>query len=189
MTEKYLLLAAYFGGLLLYGLLNTRKNAPYDLRTALDRYIPLVPAFVVAYFGIFLFLPVAVVFLFETPLAIEFLIALVIGMYLAAIFWYLFPARMYRPEITGHGVFDRIVALLYHDDPHTNGFPSSHVINSVIASFYLSIAFPQYWIYICIVGVAIALSTVFIKQHRALDVVGGVVWAAVSIALARYFVG
>jgi membrane-associated phospholipid phosphatase len=35
----------------------------------------------------------------------------------------------------------------------------------------------------------IALSTVFIKQHRALDVVGGVVWAAVAIILAGYFVG
>ncbi len=189
MMEKFLLIALYLGGLALYSFLNRRTNGSNDLRTRLDRWIPFVPEFIFPYFGVYLFVPVAVALLFETPFALPFGAALALGMYLGALAWYFFPARMYQPRILGKSFSERLAARLYRNDPHANGFPSSHVINATITSFYLSSAFPHFAILVWLVGAAIILSTILIKHHRVLDVLGGVLWAAAAIALVHVFIG
>lgn len=187
MAGKLILIVAYLGGLALYSLLNRRTNGVYDLRTRVDRYIPFVPAFIIPYFGIFLFIPGAIALLFETPFAVPYFASLALGVYLGAVAWYLFPARMYQPRITGESFVDRLTARLYRDDPHANGFPSSHVINSTVTSYYLSLAFPHLAVLSWLIGGAIILSTVLIKHHRVADVFGGIAWAAAAIALVSFF--
>lgn len=76
-----------------------------------------------------------------------------------------------------------LVRLLYSNDQPENVFPSIHVLNSLAVHMAIH-ASPTLqkrrwveWTSLVLV-VLICLSTVFIKQHSVVDIVGGVVLAA-----------
>lgn len=184
--EKYIFLALYAFGFFLYWILNRRTNGSNDLRGRLDRWIPFIPEFIIPYLSVFAFVPIAIILLFNTSVAIPYFLALTIAMYGALIVWYFFPARMYAPHILGKSFSERMTALWYRHDPHANGFPSSHVINATITSFYASLAFPQFSLLIWTIGVLVVFSTLFIKHHRIWDVIAGALWATTVIIIVGY---
>lgn len=90
-----------------------------------------------------------------------------------------------RPVIDpDKNVFTALVAFIYRADTSTNVFPSVHVFNSI--AVHLAI-----WrsrrlrerrlvrIGSAVLMVSICLSTVFLKQHSAIDVIGAIVLAYV----------
>ncbi len=77
-------------------------------------------------------------------------------------------------------VFSRIVALIYKADTNTNVCPSMHVVGTlgaVFAVFSSKVFKTRSRISVCILGILITLSTVFIKQHSALDVILAIPYA------------
>lgn len=188
MNEKFLLTALLGGGVLVYGLLYLREGR-YDFRIAFDKAIPFVPAFIIPYLAFFPFVISAWFLLFRTPFLVPFTVSLIVAVYTAALFWYLFPGKTYRPEVSGQGFFERLVTLLYDGGSHANQFPSAHVFSCVISSFYLSLAFPAFSALAWGIGALIALSTLFTKQHHVIDFAGGVAWAIAALALTMHLVG
>ncbi len=185
MTQKFLLIGLFFGGVLLFWLLNQRKGGKYDLRTRFDRHIPFVKSFVLAYLGLFPFIAFAGFILFNTSIALEYFTSMAFAMYSAALIWKLFPAKMYRPPVQRKGVLERLVYEVYRDDPHANAFPSSHVFTSFLTAHYLAVVYPLHAWLAWSIGIAIAFSTVLIKQHHAVDILGGTVWAVLAVAVAK----
>ena len=77
-----------------------------------------------------------------------------------------------------------LVSLIHKADTSTNIFPSIHVFNSI--AVHISILRSQYlkdcrWIrpVSLVIAVSVCLSTVFLKQHSVVDVIGGMVLAYV----------
>ncbi len=180
-----LLLVVALFGISLWGPLN-RRHARHYWKTAWDRRVPLVPLFVVPYVSLFPFVIFAFVTLFFSPVASMFYTSIAIASFSAALFWYLFPTGFRHPFNVGQGKLRRVLKEIYHHEGFANAFPSSHVYLSIISGYFLALAFPPFAILIWAIALCIAVSTVFVRQHELLDILGGLAWAAVSIALAFY---
>jgi membrane-associated phospholipid phosphatase len=161
-----------------------RKEARHvDWASPWDRALPLIPLFIIPYLGLFPFVGFAFVFLFFTPYAEAYFVSLTIAALAAAIFWYFFPIRVKRSPITGSSVLIWIINLMRTYNKPGNAFPSSHVYLSVITGYWLFIAFPLYAPVSVMCAALIAVSTVLVKQHYLVDVIGGLFWAATGIYL------
>jgi len=81
---------------------------------------------------------------------------------------------MVRPQLTIQTFFDQLVYYIYYLDLGYNSFPSLHVALSLTCSLICFNYNPKYkWLFIW--AGLIILSTVLVKQHYILDVVGGLV--------------
>jgi membrane-associated phospholipid phosphatase len=187
MNDKFLLTGIFSAGLLLWVALNARA-ARYNMQTRLDETIPFLPQFAFAYLAIFILLPIAALKIFLTPLGTEYLLSMVLGIYSAALPWYFFPGKSNRPEILGASISEKLVRSIYTGNPHANTFPSIHVFSSCITAYYLSLLFAPWSLAFYFAALLISLSTLFIKQHHVLDVLAGILWATVSVALAHTLV-
>ena len=153
----------------------------------IDDKIPFVEFFIIPYYIWFPFMAVAVLYLFfkdkdEFYQVIKFL---VIGMTVFLIFSTVYPnGQTLRPTIFERdNIFVDMVKRLYKTDTPTNIFPSIHVYNTL--GVYIAIRASKHlqknkWIQIgnLVLTVSIILSTVFLKQHSILDMVGAFVIAA-----------
>ena len=91
----------------------------------------------------------------------------------------------FRPALdSGKNIFTSMVAALYRTDTPTNVFPSIHVYNSIGTHIAImkSESLKKYpWVRAgsAILMVSICLSTVFLKQHSVIDMVGAAIMAYV----------
>jgi membrane-associated phospholipid phosphatase len=171
--NKFYLLAIFLIVKSIYLPLNKRKSK-YYWKIALDDKIPFLPLFIVPYFGYFLLIAFTIVSLWNTAYIYRFLITYIISYVLAGIFWYLFPNGVKRPMLANNTILNKVLIHLYKHDNDTNGFPSAHVFATLICWYFLVQIFPAYSLLVGLIGACIIASTVFIKQHYILDILGGI---------------
>jgi membrane-associated phospholipid phosphatase len=179
---KLQLLIAFLIVKSIYLPLNKRKSK-YYWKIKWDDSIPLVPIFIIPYLGYFAIVIFSVIALWNTPYIYEFLISYICSYILAGIFWYLFPNGVARPKIEKNDIFSRMIKTIYKYDDDTNGFPSAHVFATLICCYYLTAIYPNNLLFIWLTGLLIILSTVFVKQHYIIDLLGGVVTFALSVII------
>ena len=153
----------------------------------LDDKIPFIEIFIIPYYLWFPFMGVAVLYLFfkdkdEFYQVMKFLI---IGMTIFLVFSTVFPnGQMLRPKVFERdNIFVDLVKGLYKADTPTNIFPSIHVYNTL--GVYIAVRASKHlqgkrWIQIgnFLMSASIILSTVFLKQHSIIDMIGAFVIAA-----------
>ncbi|MCR5507924.1 MAG: phosphatase PAP2 family protein [Lachnospiraceae bacterium] len=151
----------------------------------IDRLIPFCEYFVIPYFAWFLMIPCVCIYLLVKKESeykrISYM--LVFGMSVFIVFSLIIPTKLYlRPSfVPDNNVFCRMVSYLYTIDTSTNVFPSIHVYNTCVAmqavmrSNTRLFKKPLMRVAIDVLSVLIILSTVFIKQHSLLDVVGALI--------------
>lgn len=153
----------------------------------IDDKIPFIEIFIIPYYLWFPFMGVAVLYLFfkdkdEFYKVIKFL---VIGMTVFLVFSTIYPnGQTLRPStFERDNIFVDLVKGLYKADTPTNIFPSIHVYNTV--GVFIALRASKHlqgktWIQIgnLIMTVSIILSTVFLKQHSILDMLGAFIIAA-----------
>ncbi len=114
---------------------------------------------------------------------------IIITQVVAMAVYILFPTRQdLRPDVFARdNVFTRCVALLYSLDTNTGVCPSLHVAYSIgIASVWLRQkgAHPAWKAFVVVAVILICLSTMFVKQHSAVDF-----FAAIPVCLlAEYLI-
>ena len=162
------------------------------LNSPIDNLIPFIPIFIIPYLLWFVYVAgSAVYFIFNSQRDfIKLMSFLIIGMTAYIIICYIFPNGLYefRPaELRDDNIINRLVAWLYQTDTSTNVFPSIHVYNSIgvhvainksdkIKSRFIKNASFVLCVLIC-------LSTIFLKQHSIIDVVGGCVMGRIVYIL------
>ena len=104
---------------------------------------------------------------------------LMIGMALFLLISLVWPnGHTLRPAVLPRdNVFTRLVIMIYSSDTSTNVFPSIHVFNTIAMHTAVrhSTTLKKYpWAVRIsgIIAISIVLSTMFIKQHTIIDVVG-----------------
>jgi len=168
----------------------TTKFTPIHIR--LDDFIPFNEWFVIPYYlwFIFIFTTVAYFFLTSRDDFYKCTAFLFIGMTVCLIIYTLWPnGQNLRPDLSQLGrdnVLTRIVGRLYSTDTATNVCPSIHVFNSIGAyiAIHRSDALKKHkWIQSSsfVLMVLICLSTMFLKQHSAFDVI-----IAVALSFVMY---
>ncbi|UNK15872.1 phosphatase PAP2 family protein [Paenibacillus sp. N3/727] len=173
-----------------YGILNHGDSNVNSMMTDLDAQIPFVPAFIIPYL---LWYPFMITMLFtfcikNRPVYYRTLLALCLGLIISYITFYVYQTSIVRPEVTGHGLLNWLVQLVYRTDGPYNCFPSIHVLSSYL--MLKGIADCRNWPLLSIVLVritswSIILSTLLVKQHVILDIVGGIILAEIMYYAAR----
>lgn len=156
----------------------------YDMHCALDDLIPFNEYFIIPYLMWFAYVLSACVFMFFTADRKEFIrfaMMLITGMSISLLICQLFPNGTHlRPEtFRNNNIFTRQVIALYATDTSTNVFPSIHCYNSMAVHIALHRSrllkkFPVVQFASLILCILIMLSTVFLKQHSVLDVLGAI---------------
>lgn len=159
----------------------------------LDDKIPFIEYFVVPYLLWFAFIAVTVLYFFFTDKNDFYRLAvfLITGMTIFLIISTIYPnGQLLRPTVFERdNIFVDMVKQLYITDTPTNIFPSIHVYNSI--GVYIAIRNckrlknnkpVQYGSFI--LATLIILSTVFLKQHSVLDMIGAFVLAVPAYKLA-----
>lgn len=160
----------------------SRRPVKYYWKIKIDDKIPLVPGMVVSYLSYaLLFVGGGLVLVWSEqfwPLAK----AMIVAQLTADIIWYLFPNGVKRPTVNGQGLMVGWLRKLYAFNRHdANGCPSAHVFHALIVGHFLARLWPQFSPFIYVWAGLIVVSTVLIKQHYLLDVLGGILVAAIAL--------
>ncbi|WP_019910922.1 phosphatase PAP2 family protein [Paenibacillus sp. HW567] len=160
-----------------YGILNRAGDHVYNLEISLDHLIPFVPVFIIPYLIWYPFITgVLVALAFKNrKMYFQTLIALCSGLIASYLFFAVFQTAIQRPDVHNEiGVLYRLIELVYRTDQPYNCFPSIHVLTSYLmlrgAREFGKI---NRWL-IAGMSVLIILSTVLVKQHLVVDIVGGI---------------
>ena len=164
--------------------LSSRLSYDFNVATSYDFRIPFVPEWVWIY-NLNIPMPLTLILVVKhADRLLEvaggfFAIFLVAGLMFVA---FSVHADVLRPDLSVHASSASLamVASYYAVDGVGNCLPSLHVAYSVYAGWWGLILMPR-WIGVpyALLGVAITLSTMFVKQHFIADVVTAIVLAAV----------
>lgn len=164
----------------------------------LDDLIPFCELFVIPYVLWYPFFAGVGVFLLlkDRYEFCRYMWAMIIGLSFCLAFYLVFPnGQELRPEVFPRdNILSRLVGSLYAADTNTNVFPSMHVFGTVAPAAalirYKGFDKKHSWMKTAaaVLALLICLSTVFIKQHSVLDLVGGAV-LYVPVYFLVYFKG
>lgn len=153
----------------------------------LDECIPFCPAFVIFYCLWYVLLIGTGLFLLvrDGGAFRRYMRFLALTFFLSAAVWFLIPScQNLRPtHMEESSVFTALLSLLYRMDTNTNVFPSAHVVGAhrralAVWDWQRPGRRPGAVMLTALLAVLICLSTVLIKQHALLDVLGGLILAA-----------
>jgi len=161
----------------------------------LDSKIPFCEYFIIPYMLWFLYVVGACVYMYFKADNKEFAqiaVSLIAGMSLSMFICMIYPNGItLRPDYIPDNWCGRIVAGLYSTDTSTNVFPSIHCYNSMAVHIALckckAMKKMKYHRIVLtlsfILCVSIILSTMFLKQHSVVDVIGAFVLMAVMYVI------
>lgn len=157
----------------------------------IDSKIPFLSIFIVPYILWYLFLVVVPCILYEQDRKsfYWYLVSNFIVDTVATIIFIFYPTLLVRPEISVDSVFTWLVNLIYWGDtPALNCFPSIHCANCFVAIFIMikgNKIKKQHRFTTSIFALLIIASTLFIKQHVVIDVVGAFVLALIVVMIVK----
>lgn len=172
---------AYFGTRIISG-----GRYHYNIESQFDRQLPLVPFFIVFYVLAFAQWIICYLLIAREKKAYcyRFFLGDIIAKTICLVIFLIFPTTLNRPEVTGSGIFERFLAFIYSLDAPDNLFPSIHCLESWICyrgCRHLT-QVPGWFSGVNLVlTLLVFASTVLLKQHVLIDIIGGV--AAVEIGL------
>ena len=153
------------------------------LASRFDHLIPFCELFVIPYIIWFFYITFGVLFFGiiedDRNQYYQLSVNLMIGMALFLLISLIWPnGHTLRPAVLPRdNIFTRLVVMIYSSDTSTNVFPSIHVFNTIAMHTAVrhSSTLKKYpWTVRIsgIIAVSIVLSTMFIKQHTVIDVIG-----------------
>lgn len=159
----------------------------YDLTTALDRAVPLVPEWMYIYFGCYVFWVINYILIARInrnnkSVFYRFVITDMCSRIVCAVFFIGFPTTNVRPEVPEAGFSAWLLRFLYNIDQPANLFPSIHCLVSWLC--YVGIRGRKdvalwYRAFSCIFALLVVLSTQFTKQHYIVDAIAGIALAEI----------
>lgn len=180
---------------LIYIHLNQADGVAYSLVTDLDRQIPFMKSFVIPYLSWYGFLLVGFLFLAykDRSMYYKTLFQFIMGLLLCYGVYAIYQTTVPRPELTGSDWLLRMVQWVYRSDQPFNCFPSTHVLTSylMMKAYLRSTAISwSYKIMVSSMSLLIIVSTLLVKQHVLLDIVGAIlVSEGVVYVVERFRIG
>jgi membrane-associated phospholipid phosphatase len=183
-----------FGWLILYFFVNRLQVEPsrrIDLGIELDRKIPYLPLFALAYFSTYVFVLQPFFILSFAGQFRWMLTSFILISVISSLIHAIVPSKIERVEqVTAGGLSGWMLALFQKTCKPYGNFPSMHVGLSVLVVAANFIAGgPVVGGVMLVWAVLIAISTLFTKQHYILDVLAGVAGGLVISTLTFLLVG
>ena len=160
----------------------------YNFETAWDLAIPFLPWTVLIYVGTFVYWAAAIVLILRSGKenAFRFLWAHMISMVIAMVIFLLMPTTNTRPQVTGGGIWNLGMRVVYAVDTPENLFPSLHCQLSWLCCLALwkapGVSRGLKW-FCTVFSLLVFVSTLTTKQHILMDVFGGWLLAEATFRL------
>ena len=147
---------------------------------AIDHSIPLIPEFIIPYMLGYFFV-LTPIFLFSNKYDYYRGVAIFILTLIAAfILFKLFPIQMSKTYATGSDAFSQLTYFQQKNDTSFNNCPSLHVALNSYCWGLLFIQYGRKMLWLSWIPVAIIASTLLVKQHLVIDVIGGTILGVIS---------
>lgn len=164
-------------------------HSAWHAATWLDRQIPLVPFFILFYMlGYFFVLSPAFILRrreeFQAGIAV---FVLMLGC--AFLIFHFFPVYMQKQIAYGSDFFSSLTRYQQRMDVPYNNLPSLHVTLNLYAWLLIFSHTSRKALWWLPLPICIVLSTVLVKQHLLLDLLGGLLLAAAGFCLWRWLRG
>ena len=168
----------------------TQEMTHFDFSLPIDDAIPFIPAFSVIYVLAYVQWIVGFILIARDSreLCCRVISGEIISKLICMALFLLIPTTMERAEIVSDGFFDRIVGYIYRLDAPDNLFPSIHCLESWVCfrgAMQMKKAGPWYRYFTLLFSLLVFASTVLIKQHEAVDIVGGILTAEIGQQIAQ----
>lgn len=175
-----LLFSFLYNNLVYVGCRLIAGNWPHhQLLFSWEEKIPLVPWTIAIYFGCYIFWAVNYILIGMQgrEYCYRFCVGDVLSRTVCALCFLLYPTTIVRPEITGSGLWNDLLRLLYTIDAPDNLFPSIHCLVSWFC--FVGIRGRKnisrwYKVFSCGAALAVCVSVLTTKQHGILDVFAGI---------------
>jgi membrane-associated phospholipid phosphatase len=179
------------GGLLLIGLFAVPERyhlgEPISLdRSVIDDWIPFLAWTIWVYVSYYLFLVLAVWLPKDDRRRSDAVYGLVFAAVIGVVIFTLWPTSVMRQSSGFDGATGFLWHLLFSVDTTFNALPSLHVANTCLAAIALWSRRGLWRIIVPVWAPMIILSTLTTKQHYAIDVLGGLLLAAICFVLVRF---
>jgi len=179
------IIALYLG---VYRLVQIMNPVGTNLEIGLDKHIPFIPEFAVIYL---LYIPMLIfVFAFywndyKAYRSMSLMLIAVIS--IALVIYSAFQTEVLRPIFASTDFFTRLTNTIYKYDMPNNTFPSLHVALTSSISAFVYKKNTNLGMVLIPLTFLIILSTMFIKQHVFLDIIGGLMLAFLSFKIKNVF--
>lgn len=180
-------IAVYSGSKLLIA------NAPHhSMAIGLDARIPFYPVFISVYILAYAQWLIGYVIIARESRALcyEILAADLVSKLICLVCFLVYPTTICRPVPSGGGIWNALTRLIYWFDTPLNLFPSIHCLKSWFCfRGALRVKQLERWYpgVTLVFSLLVFASTVLVKQHVVLDILGGVLAAEVGLFLSRQF--
>lgn len=165
-------LALYF--LIPYFFINyfTLERVTHDFSMGLDQIVPFLPIFIFPYFTSYFIVFMPYFCITKQKYFRRIAWAYFVTLSLGYLIFLIYPVKMLRPEIASDGFIFQLMQMFYTLDHPYNSFPSLHVALSFLSAGACFQFHHKYW-WTIPWATLIAVSTLLVKQHYVLDVIGG----------------
>jgi membrane-associated phospholipid phosphatase len=151
---------------------------------ALDRAIPLVPAWIVVYGSMYVFVLLPLILIRDRRLFHRALQSYLFVLVVAYVGFLAYPTITPRPGVvTGGGLAAWALRLNYALDTRYNCFPCLHVAHSFVSALSAYRVHRRVGMAAAVWAALIGVSTLFTKQHYVVDVIAGTAMAVAAYAL------
>tara|TARA_R110000824_G_scaffold150209_8_gene320772 strand:+ start:3206 stop:3832 length:627 start_codon:yes stop_codon:yes gene_type:complete len=191
---KYLIFFMIFNFFTYFGLQYLITHNEYSFLTSMDAQIPMVPSFIWIYHTL---IPVICVSMYSLIVKREVFMtaftAFLVATIVLSLCYIFFPSFYPRPPLQPETISESLLVLTRSVDGAHNTFPSGHVTFAWLLFFSMGLstqAHKSRWtrhVYFFWAAL-ISISTLVLKQHYILDVFAGIILAAASFYLAKYFI-
>jgi membrane-associated phospholipid phosphatase len=149
---------------------------------ALDRVVPLQPAWALVYGPLYLFLILLPVFVVRQQEQIRRTVFAYLTVWMVAyVCFLLYPTTASRPDkVIGEGFAVWGLRFLYSSDSPYNCFPSLHVAHSFVSALTCHRVNRGVGLAATLGAALVGVSTLYTKQHYVADVIAGVFLACVA---------
>ncbi len=157
-----------------------------DISTRLDDMLPVIPVFIIVYIFAYIQWIIGYIIIARAGKQIchEIITGEIIAKICCMLFFILLPTTLVRPHLAGNDIFERLTLFIYKIDAADNLFPSIHCLESyIITRGTLRITSLPLWYKAVTVFFTILVfaSTVLVKQHVIIDIVGAIAVAELGL--------
>lgn len=176
---------AYFGARILVS-----ARVHYDMTLPIDQITPFLPWTIVIYCSCFLFWTVVYTWMAAQKQKVvgHFFLMHFIGILICFTFFIILPTTNIRPAVHGGDIWSWMVRIQYRFDEANNLFPSIHCMVSWLCWIGLRKQRGECpkWFCRCsfVVALAVFISTLTVKQHVIVDVIGAIRVAEIANLMA-----
>ncbi len=158
----------------------------FDFSIIIDAYIPFCSLFILIYILAYLHWIIGYIIISRenSYTCYSILSAEIIAKFICLFFFLVLPTTIVRPEVSSDGILSFFTRFIYAMDEPVNLFPSIHCLESWMVfrgSIHLKKVSKSYkWVmFVC--AVLVCMSTVFVKQHVFVDIIGGILAVEISL--------